>query len=105
MDPSFNAEAAWDLATAIVIAVVILYSMYLYQIFKGGRLSKAYTLELCGFGVLLATFALRFLLDLAGIDPVQSFGISVRDVGVLIAVILLALSVREMKIFWRNEKR
>ena len=95
----------WDLATAVGVAIVILYSMHLYYVFKGGRLARAYTLALYGFGVLLTAFVLRFLLDLASIDPIQTFGVSVRDSGVLISVVLLALSIRELKAFWRNEKR
>jgi hypothetical protein len=67
--------------------------------FKGGKISKANTLAFWGFVAAFVTFFVSFLFNLVDFSPTSSYGISVKDLGVLIAGLLIMASLRESSRF------
>ena len=92
-------SAGWNLVTAVAFLVGSLYSYRLYLSFRGGKLARKYSLSLWAFVVLFATFALSALFNFANISP-TSYDVSVKDLGVLVAGVLLVASLREASKFW-----
>jgi len=94
----------WNLASFAASLVVFVFAYRLYVTLRGGPISHAYSLILTAIGVLSATFFISLLFNLAGISPVTSYGISIRDIGVLAAVIMIGYALRSSHLFWISFK-
>ena len=92
--------AAWNLASAMAFAVGIVYAYRLHLNFRGGKLTRGYQYSLLALVVLFATFIVSILFNFADITTTTSYGISVRDLGILIAGFLFIGSLREASKFW-----
>lgn len=90
----------WNLASSVVSLVVAAYAYRLFSTFKGGNLSRGNGYILLGILVGFATFLLSFMFSYEGVNPVVEFGISVKNVGMLIAFGFVGLGLREFSRFW-----
>jgi hypothetical protein len=100
---AFTADGAWNLATAVALGVTLYYTYGVWSAFKGGKIEKSYAYMVWGVAVLLLAFVVRFAFDLADITPIDVYGVSVRDCGVLVALVLFCFSARGLRQFWRGE--
>ncbi|MDG6901522.1 MAG: hypothetical protein JRM80_06125 [Nitrososphaerota archaeon] len=98
----FDLEGAWDLATTVILAFALYFAYGLYVAFKGGKLQRAQAAFMGGLAILLTAFVFRTLFDLAGVDPVNVYGISVRDLGIVFGALFLCWSAWELGRFWRS---
>ena len=96
------AEAAepWDLVALVVLLLAFYFAYKLFLTFRGGKLSNAHLYALLAAVVLLATFVLSFSFDVLDIVPVTAYGISVKNIGILAAAVLMILAGRDMARFW-----
>lgn len=93
-------SAVWNLVTALVFLAAAVYSYRLSRLFKGGKIARTNVLATWAFVVAFITFLVSFLFNLADYSPTSSLGISVKDLGVLIAGVLIMASLREAARFW-----
>ena len=98
----FIADAIWSIVTIVAVTVALAYSASLARLFKGGKIQLGYRTLLYSLGVLLIAFVAKLMMDILQINPVTAFGISVRDSGVVVAMILIAVSLRQISRSWRN---
>jgi hypothetical protein len=98
----FTADAIWSLGTIAAVAVALFYASSLSRQFKGGKLENGHRYLLYSFAVLLVAFIARLILDLIQVQPVTAFGVSVRDVGVVVAMVFIAASLGQISRVWRN---
>jgi uncharacterized membrane protein YbhN (UPF0104 family) len=94
------ASAVWNIVTALAFLGAVVYSYRLGRMFKGGKISKTNTYALWGFVAAFLTFLISFVFNLASFSPTTSYGISVKDLGILIAGVLIMASLREASRFW-----
>jgi hypothetical protein len=94
------ALAAWNLASAMAFAVGIVYAYRLHLNFRGGELTRVYQFSLLALVVLFVTFVISILFNFANVTTTTSYGVSVRDMGILIAGFLFIGSLREASKFW-----
>jgi hypothetical protein len=93
-------DAIWDSVTLAVILMAFFYAWRTFSIFRGGPLGRPYGYAVAGGGVILIAWILRLILDFEGINPVAVFGISVRDVAVMISAALFLVAGRGLVKFW-----
>lgn len=92
-------QTAWDAATFLVATGALYFVTRLFLSFRGGAYGKAYFYYISAASVLWVAFLLKVSLDFVNIQP-EEYGISLRDFAVMIALILLALGLRQTKKFW-----
>jgi len=97
-----NAEI-WNIASFLVSLVVLVSAYRLYSTFRGGKLSRGYAYLLSAIVVAALTFLVSFALDYAGVNPTVTYGISVKDTGVLLALILVGLGLTDISAFWNPQ--
>jgi hypothetical protein len=72
------------------------------KIFQGGKLETGHRYLLYSFAVLMAAFVVRLILDVLQIEPLTAFGVSARDIGVVVALMFVAASLGQISRVWRN---
>ncbi len=96
----FSVSAAWNLASFVVCLAFLVYGLRLYKEFRGGKLSRGYSFTLGAILVALLTFFVSLALNLVGVTPLATYGVSVKDGGILISLVLFTLALRELSLFW-----
>lgn len=94
-----NAEI-WNLISGVASLLVLFYAYRIYRTFKGGKLGRSTRLTLWAILTLLATFFLSLFLDLENINATLTYGVSIKDLGVLVAIVFMGLSLRDSALFW-----
>jgi len=97
-------DAIWDFATILVLIGATFYAWILYAKFKGGPLGRPNMYALLGILILLMSFLVRLLLDLQGIDAVDAYGVSVKDLAIIVSVFFFGAGARGLARFWTISK-
>ena len=97
----FEVDIVWDLAALIVALVAFFYIRRLESMFRGGTYGKAYGYYYAAVAALAVAFGIRVVLDYFEVDP-TAYGLSVRDAGIVLAVVFLLLGFRASAKFWNN---
>jgi len=100
---AFTATAAWNLATWIVCLMLFAYSFSYYRKFKGGKLGRVGVYAVAISGELSIAFFLSFIFNLEGVSVINLYGISIKDLGLLIAMVFGVLALRETNLFWNPQ--
>ena len=93
----------WDGSAFVLCLVMSVYMRGLYRHFKASWLEKSYTYYTASAGVFCVAFAIRLGLDLFSISP-DTFGASVSDPAIVLALALMLLGLRDTARFWGVSK-
>ena len=93
-------DAIWDSATIEVVLIAGFYTLKLRSTFRGGKLEKAYNYYLLASAVLLSVMSVSLFLDVAEVRPVETFSVSLRDLGLIASIMFLAAGLRKLTQFW-----
>ena len=80
------------------------YVSSLFFSFRGGTYGAAYVYYFGAATVLWAAFAVKIALGFMGILPVD-YGVSLRDIAIIIALALFVLGLRRTRNFWDPSKQ
>lgn len=97
-------DTEWDTLTIAVLVASTFFAWRVYGSFKGGPLGRPYLLGVLGSATLLVAFLVRLSLDFQGIRAVDAYGISVKDVAIIVAVVFFGAGAWDLGRFWRTSK-
>ena len=95
-------DLSWDGITLAVSLVAVFYLVDLRRTFRGGEMGSAFNYFVVAAAVFCVGFVLRLALDLISVTP-ESYGLSVRDPAIIIALVLVALGLRGLSKFWSHK--
>jgi len=90
------AETIWDIAVVVALPFTFLYGWKVVKLFKGGRMGLSLLASMVALAIIWCAFIIKVGFDIVGVEPLDVYSISIRDLGVLASIMLLLASYRTM---------